>query len=61
MYNDLIGLELEEAKRILNDRSVSFSIIDNNTNAMGNVKLVVKVDENKIYVENFLVDLKESL
>ncbi len=61
MYNDLIGLELEEAKRILNDRSVSFSIIDNNTNAIGNVKLVVKVDENKIYVENFLVDLKESL
>lgn len=61
MYNDLIGLELVEAKRILNDRSVSFSIIDNNTNAIGNVKLVVKVDENKIYVENFLVDLKESL
>lgn len=61
MFNDLIGVELEEAKRILNDRSVSFSIIDNNTNAIGNVKLVVKVDGTKIYVENFLVDLKESL
>lgn len=61
MFNDLIGVELEKAKRILNDRSVSFSIIDNNTNAIGNVKLVVKVDGTKIYVENFLVDLKESL
>ncbi len=61
MFNDLIGVELEEAKRILNDRSVSFSIIDNNTNAIGNIKLVVKVDGTNIYVENFLVDLKESL
>lgn len=59
MFNEYIGMKLEDVKRILLGQSVSFSIIENDSNDQGDEKLVVNVKDNKIYVESFLLDIKE--
>ena len=61
MYSNFIGMKVEDVKRILEDQSVSFSIIAENKNHEGDTELVVKVCGEKIYTENFLLSVKESL
>lgn len=59
MYSDFIGMKVEDVKRILENQSVSFSIIAENSNPQGETDLVVKVCGNKIYTESFLLSVKE--
>lgn len=60
MFNRFIGMKIDDVKRILEKQSVSFSIIDVDSNPKGNQKLVVKVDGDVLYVQNFLIDVKEE-
>lgn len=60
MFNRFIGMKIEDVKRILEKQSVSFSIIDVDSNPNGNQKLVVKVDGSVLYVQNFLLDVKDE-
>lgn len=59
MFSEFIGMKLEDVKRILFSQSVLFSIIENDSNVKGNEKLVVNVKDNNLYVESFLLDIKD--
>ncbi len=61
MYSQFIGMKAEDVKRILEAKSVSFSIIAENTNPHGDTELVVKVCGKKIYTESFLLSVKENV
>lgn len=61
MYSQFIGMKVENVKRILENQSVSFSIIPENINPNYDTELVVKVCGDKIYTERFLLSVKEDI